>query len=159
MADGTPIQVVDLRNGTGSMQAVLSPSLVPPGTALEVGMAIHVRGIAEPLWEDGPLTLRVTECRPVRPLEVLENALRSSAGRAEYPSGILGMEPGFAAYLLWLVATDLQRWGPSRRTRLTREEVLGFALFLHDALPPELRTPVPTAPAPAPKRQRRGQAA
>ena len=54
------------------------------------------------------------------------------------------LEDGFAAYLLWVIVQDLVfAWSPDRPCKLTREEVIVFALFLHDQLPEKFRTPVP----------------
>lgn len=52
-----------------------------------------------------------------------------------------------AAYVLWLMCRDLARWAPGRRSRLSRDEAAGLALFLHDRLPRDHRTPLPAAPA------------
>jgi hypothetical protein len=155
--DDRLFHVLELRNGTGAIQAVVDET-AQPNTTIHVGVSVHVNGTAELLWEGGPLALHLDEIHVVRPQESLCAAERPRM-QDEHPEEILGLDRGLAAYLLWLLAADLGRWTPQRRSRLTREEVLGFAHFLSDALPPSLRTPVPTKPAKpaAPARVRPGR--
>lgn len=160
VTDGQTMCVLELRNGTGSTQAMVPEHLLSCTEPLEEGRLVHVQAVAEAMWEAGPVALRIHTIRQVNPIEVLASAERSAGLVSGYPDEILGFEPGFAAYLLWLMCADLERWGSTRRTRLAREEVVALALFLHDALPPALRTRVPVEPKkPTRKQPRQSQAA
>lgn len=63
-----------------------------------------------------------------------------------FEAPIVELTQPMAAYLLWLVSSDLGKWNESRRTRLTRDEAISLAMFLADHLPSEMRSPVPAAP-------------
>lgn len=49
------------------------------------------------------------------------------------------LDDGLAAYLYWLVASDVAAWQPARQCKLTRQEASIFALFLFHQLPEAIR--------------------
>jgi len=61
---------------------------------------------------------------------------------------ILELDRPMAAYLLWLIARDLPKWGTERRTKLTREDATALAMHLSDHLPVEARTKIEPVPPP-----------
>lgn len=59
---------------------------------------------------------------------------------------IISPSRDMTAWIVWLMARDLEEWHPERRSRLTREEATSLAAFLADHLPEDLRTAIPSVP-------------
>ncbi len=56
---------------------------------------------------------------------------------------VLELGPESTAHICHLLATDLRRWTPARRTRLDKAEMLALLMFLADHLPAERRPAIP----------------
>lgn len=66
----------------------------------------------------------------------------------EWEAPIVELSRNMCAYIVWLLANDLKEWGPHRRTRLSRDDAAGLALFLCDHLP-DMRIEIDPAEEPA----------
>lgn len=62
--------------------------------------------------------------------------------RDQWEGPIIELSRPLTAYVLWLIANDLGRWGADRRSRLDRDEAIVLAHYLSDFLPPEMRTEI-----------------
>lgn len=143
-----PIRVLELRNGTGSAQALLRPVLEPAASPLQVGELVEAHGMAEAQWRGGPVALRLDEVRRIHARELVPTVRGGIPPEPEVlaPGILLELSSPIAAYLLWLTSRDLERWTDRRRTKLSRDEIRSLALFLHDQLPEALTTPLPPLP-------------
>jgi len=133
------VRLLLLHNARGQLPARVPERLLVGGD-VEAGAHVLVCGRVELVDDEAVFTVEM-----LRQIEAPSASVAHPlAGDDDSQESILiDLPRDVAAYLLWLICRDVARWPERRRTRLTRDDARSLAIYLHECLPGDRRTPVP----------------